>query len=95
VASNARELLSVKSRLKSRSPGLPRPAVPKPSRKGIPETLSYPEWHVQAALGPGDAIRRAAASGGRWTLEAAKAAGVGSRWQGVLGGSAGLRSREK
>ena len=30
--------------------------------------LSYPEWHIQAALGLGDAVRRAATAGCRWTL---------------------------
>jgi hypothetical protein len=30
--------------------------------------LSYPAWLVQAALGLGDAMRRAAAAGCHWTL---------------------------
>ena len=69
-------------------PRFPQPAVPRPSREGTPETLlslilsgmSRPRWALATPCGA--PLRQAAAGG--W-----------GRRQGVLGGSTGLRSREK
>jgi len=51
--------------------------------------MSRPRWAL--AMPYGAPLRQAAA--GR--LRPPRLRALGSRWQGVLGGSAGLRSREK